>query len=91
MYAIKKNSCFFNTLFLVGKGLVCCPVCYAAQSRQRTKLSLQSSELGPPLTRRRKCTTPPPLWLGGTHSLTGEGVDCGGGSNSNEGTDTVVL
>ncbi len=46
--------------------------------RQVTKLSLHSSELGfsHPLTHRRDCIPgPPPLWfLGGTHSLAGEGV-----------------
>jgi hypothetical protein len=53
------------------------------QSRQSTKLSLQSSKLGlpHPLTRRRMCTPSPFLVPGGrAHSLAGEGV---GGPNSN--------
>ncbi len=58
-----------------------------SQSRQNTRLFLQSSELG--------SLTPLPLGLVpgggggvGTHSLAGEGW---GDPNSDEGTDTVVL
>jgi hypothetical protein len=54
------------------------------------RLSLQSSELGPPphpVTRRRVC---PLLWfLGGlTYSFSREGA---GGADSDEGTDTPLL
>jgi hypothetical protein len=47
-----------------------------AQSRQSTKLSLQSSELGlpHPLGRRQVCTPPLVEGGGGPQSLTGEGV-----------------
>ncbi len=58
---------------------------------QGARLFLQSSELGPPqsLTLRRVC--PLPLWFrGGDTTANGRGV-CIGGSNSHEGTDTVVL
>jgi hypothetical protein len=43
-------------------------VASAAQSRQSTRLFLQSSEFGPPshpLTRRRVCNPPPPFGWGG--------------------------
>jgi hypothetical protein len=56
-----------------------------SQSRRSARLFLWSSELGP-LTCRRVC--PPPLVMGGgTHWLAGEG----GGPNSDEGTNIVVL
>jgi hypothetical protein len=61
----------------------------AAQSRQSARLFLQSSELGPPLTRRLVC---PPFgsgWggEGGRHTrLRERGVPI-----FDEGTDTVVL
>jgi hypothetical protein len=66
------------------------------ESRKSAELFLQSSELGLPhsLARRRVCS--PLLRFGGgggvpgTHSLAGEGVG-GFHSNSDEGTDTVVL
>ncbi len=48
------------------------------QSRKSAKIFLQWSELGlfHPFTRRQvKCATPPPPWfLGGAHSLAGDGV-----------------
>jgi hypothetical protein len=49
--------------------------CYGPQSRQRTRLFLQSSKLGllPTLSPAGECV-PSPLWAGGTHSLAGEGV-----------------
>jgi hypothetical protein len=56
------------------------------QSRQCARLSLQSSELGPPPSHAGEGV--PPLVPGGAHSLAGEGV---GGPDSNEATDTVVL
>ncbi len=59
------------------------------QSRQSTKLSLKSSELGlpRPLTCKRVCAPLlVPVWGGHTRLREGSG-----GSNSNEGTDTVVL
>ncbi len=61
-----------------------------AQSRQSTKLSLQSSELGlpHPLARRRVCI-PPPLWFGVKHTRLLERVWVG--PHSSEGTDTVIL
>jgi hypothetical protein len=58
--------------------------------RQSARLFLQSSELRlpHPLNRRRVCS--PLLWFRGGYTLTaGEGV--GGGLNSDEGTDTMVL
>jgi hypothetical protein len=58
------------------------------QSRQITRLFLQSSELGPPRP-HPQASVSPPLVSGGTHSLAGEGW--GEGPNSDEGTDTVVL
>jgi hypothetical protein len=62
------------------------------QSRQNTKISLQSSEFGlpDPLTRRRVCPPPPPLVSGGKHIRRG-GKGGGGDPNSNEGTDTGTL
>jgi hypothetical protein len=58
-----------------------------ALSRQSARLSLQSSQLGPP-SPAGECVLLPFGSRGGTHSLAGEGV---GGPNSDEGTDTVVL
>jgi hypothetical protein len=44
------------------------------QSRQSARLSLQSSELAPPLPRPAKeCCAPLSMGGGGTHSLVGEG------------------
>jgi hypothetical protein len=64
------------------------------QSGQSAKPFLQSSELGlpHPLTRRRVCTLPPSYFgsWGGGHTRLRERVG-GGGLNSDEGTDTVVL
>jgi hypothetical protein len=63
-----------------------------AQSRQRTRLFLQSSESGPPhpLTCRQVCPLLLWFWGEGTQLLTTtrEGV---GDPNSDEGTDTVAL
>ncbi len=58
-----------------------------AQSRQSTRLFLQSSGLGPPPPSPVGERVPPPSWPGGD-VLAGEG---GVGPNSNEGTDTVIL
>ncbi len=61
---------------------------FALQSIQSARFSVQSSELGPPLTHKR-VLPPPPLGLRGRDTLPcGEG---GGGPNSDEGTDTLVL
>jgi hypothetical protein len=57
-----------------------------AQSRQRARLLLQSSELAP-LTPRR-CVLPPLVPEGGHTRLRERGL---GGPNSDEGTDTLVL
>jgi hypothetical protein len=63
-----------------------------SQSRQSTRLFLQSSELGPPPapTPSPASESVPTLWFRGegTHSLAGEGV---GGPYSDEGTDTVGM
>ncbi len=61
------------------------------QNRQSAKLFLQSSELGfpYPLTRRRVCT--PSSLVPGGHTRLRERRWGGGGPNSDEGTDTVVL
>jgi hypothetical protein len=54
------------------------------------RLSVQSSELGPPqlLTHKGVLLLPPLGPRGETHSLAGEGL---GGPNSDEGTYTLVL
>jgi hypothetical protein len=57
------------------------------QSRQSDRLFFQSSELGPfTHSPAGECVTP--LSFGGGDTLAGDGVE---GSNSDEGTDTVVL
>ncbi len=63
------------------------------ESRQSTKLSFQSSELGPPPPSHAGECVPFPFGSGeggGAHSLAGEGVGRGG-PYSDERTDTVVL
>jgi hypothetical protein len=47
-----------------------------SQGIQSARLSIRSSELGPPTPLTRKSVlVPPPFWVqGGTHSLAGEGV-----------------
>jgi hypothetical protein len=58
-------------------------------SRQSARLSLQSSEVGPPVpSPASECC--PPLWFrgGGTHSLSEEGAQV---ANSDEGTDTLGI
>jgi hypothetical protein len=57
-----------------------------AQSRQSARLILQSSELEPPPPCREVFL--PSLVPGGGHTRWGER---GGGPNSDEGTDTLVL
>jgi hypothetical protein len=59
------------------------------QTKQSARLSFRSSELGPPLTREGALLLPPLSPWGKTHSLAGEEV--GGGRNSEEWTDTLVL
>ncbi len=57
--------------------------------RVSTRLFLQSSDLGPLTPSLAGESVPSPFgYVGGTHSLSGEGV---GDPNSDEGTDTVVL
>jgi hypothetical protein len=60
---------------------------HAAQSIQSARLSFQSPELGPPLT--RKGVAPPPLGTKGGDTLAWEAG--GGVPNTDEGTDTQVL
>jgi hypothetical protein len=62
------------------------------ESRHSTKLSFQSSELGPTPLHTQASVYPPPLASGGggAHSLAGEGVGRDG-PNSDERTDTVIL
>jgi hypothetical protein len=62
---------------------------WLTQSRQSTKLSLQSSEFGLPRPFTRECLPLPPLVPGVGHTLACERG--GGVPNSNDGTDTVVL
>jgi len=61
------------------------------QHRQSAMHSLQSSELGPtPLTHRRGCPpSPPRFWREGYTHWRERGW--GGGPNTDEGTDTVLL
>ncbi len=60
-----------------------------AQSIRIARLSLQSSELGPPPPHPQvSVASPIRVQVGGTHSLGGEGA---GGANSDEGEDILVL
>jgi hypothetical protein len=60
------------------------------QSIQSARLSFQSSELGPPAPTRKGMLLPPPFGSKGGDTLAC-GMGVGRGSNSDEGTDTVVL
>jgi hypothetical protein len=64
--------------------------CMIGTEYRSARLSLQSSELDPPTPSPADECCPSPLVPGGggTHSLAGERV---GGSNSDDGTDTVVF
>ncbi len=59
----------------------------AAQSRQRPRPFLQSSEFGPPTPSPAGECVPPPFGSGGTHLLAGEGV--GGVPILDEGADVL--
>ncbi len=60
-----------------------------AQSIRSARLSLQSSELGPPTpSPASECCSPHLGPSGGTQSLAGDGA---GGADSDEETDTLVL
>jgi hypothetical protein len=70
-----KNSLDFTPIFIANMNM-CIYQKYWSQSRQSTKLFIQSSELGlpKPLTRRRVCPPPPLVPREGAHSLAREGV-----------------
>jgi hypothetical protein len=81
-YHYQSPSVIISPIYIVLGSLV------RAHSIQNARLSLQSYEFAPPAPHPQASVPPPPLVLTSKDTLAGEGT---WGSNSDEGTVTLVL